>query len=226
MDTKPKLTFKKAFIVVTALIAWFALILQSSLSIPTYLNTGRTLPGAITQLLSYFTILSNILIAFSLSAIALKPDSLSGRYFLRSSVNTALAVYITIVGLTYNLILRKAVALEGFWRLADELLHVAIPLLFIIYWIFFAPKAALKWRDLYLGLIFPLVYLVCILIRGAISGYYPYPFMDVNKLGYPTVALHSAGMLLAFVLVSVLFISIGRYQYKKGLTANNSSFKL
>jgi len=49
--------------------------------------------------------------------------------------------------------------------------------------------------------------------------------MDVNKLGYPTVALHSAGMLLAFVLVSVLFISIGRYQYKKGLTANNSSFQ-
>jgi len=210
-----QLTLKKAFIILTVCIAWFALILQFSLSIPAYLNNGRTLAGTIIHLLSYFTILSNILIAESLSVILLKPQSVIGKYFLKDSISGALAVYITIVGLTYNLVLRNILTLEGFWRLADELLHVIVPLLYVLYWILFAPKAALKWRDIYYWLIFPLFYLIFIIIRGAVSSYYPYPFMNVVKLGYPAVALNSTAMLTGFVLVSILFVLVGRFQRKK-----------
>ena len=124
-----KLTMKTAYMALTALVAWFAIILQFSISFPAYLSEGRTLPGIIVQLLSYFTILSNILVAVGISASLLKPESTWGKYFSKASVTGATAVYIITVGITYNLILRNIIILEGFSILANELLHVVVPLL-------------------------------------------------------------------------------------------------
>jgi len=107
--------------------------------------------------------------------------------------------------------------LEGFSVLANELLHVVVPVLYVLYWFLFAAKARLKWGELYYWLIYPLVYLVYILIRGAISGYYPYPFVDVNVLGYATVAINSLGMIAGFAILSALLILTGRSMYKSNI---------
>ena len=45
----------------------------------------------------------------------------------------------------------------------------------------------LRWKDAVAWLAYPGVYLVYILARGAVSGLYPYPFVDVNVLGYAGV---------------------------------------
>ena len=209
-----KISIKTTFMALTALVAWFAIILQFYISFSVYVTEGRTVGGILVQLLSYFTILSNILVAKSLTVSLLAPTSKWGKYFSSASVTGAITVYIATVGITYNIILRNLIILEGFSILANELLHVVVPVLYVIYWILFTTRARLKWSEIYYWLIYPLIYLIYILIRGAISGYYPYPFVDVGRLGYSNVVINSLGMIAGFVVLSVLLILTGRSMSK------------
>ena len=94
--------------------------------------------------------------------------------------------------------------------MVDELLHSIIPVLFIIYWIVFKAKSKLRFASAFPWLLYPLVYVIYILIRGSFSGFFPYPFVDVGKLGYPKVFINCFYLFLAFLMVSLLVIFIGR----------------
>ena len=43
-----------------------------------------------------------------------------------------------------------------------------------------------------------------------VTGWYPYPFIDVTKLGYGRMLLNSAGLILAFLALELLFVGLGR----------------
>jgi hypothetical protein len=94
--------------------------------------------------------------------------------------------------------------------LADNLLHSIIPVLYLIFWIFFVRKQSLQWKDIFPWLIYPLVYLVYVLIRGAYFGVYPYPFVDVVQLGYARVMLNSLGVTAMILLFSLLFVGLSK----------------
>jgi len=55
-----------------------------------------------------------------------------GIIFFEAGVITAITVYITIVGLVYNVILRFLWKPEGLQFIVDELLHTVIPLLLLV----------------------------------------------------------------------------------------------
>ncbi|MNH47553.1 hypothetical protein D3C79_1108490 [compost metagenome] len=40
---------------------------------------------------------------------------------------------------------------------------------------------------------------------------YPYPFIDVEKLGYPQVFINAGGLLAGFVLIALLLIGWDRW---------------
>ena len=42
-------------------------------------------------------------------------------------------------------------------------------------------------------------------VRGAVTGWYPYPFLDVTEVGYPTALLAVAGVLVLGVVLLLLF---------------------
>lgn len=197
-----------------AIIAWFAVILQFILFIPVYVEKGRTVAGTIVHFLSYFTIQTNTLLAFSLTIILLSPKSYLGRFFSKTSTATAIAVYITIVSLVYNLVLRRLNHQQGIFRLDDELLHVIVPVLYILYWFFLLPKQGLSWKMAINWLAFPFLYLIYILIRGAVCGYYPYFFLDVKKYGFLQIMINSSVLLVVFAFFNSLFILIGKWQSK------------
>ena len=48
------------------------------------------------------------------------------------------------------------------------------------------------------------------LLHGAVSGWYPYPFLDVSELGYPRTLLNIAGLVLAFLVLELALVGIGR----------------
>jgi hypothetical protein len=196
---------KQTFLIIGATITWFAIGLQFYLII---LNRVASVSETIIRFFSFYTILTNILVALCLTVLLLKPNSRWGIYFSRPGVLTAATINITIVGLLYNLILRQIWSPEGFQRVADELLHVVIPVLFIMYWFLFAPKSGLGWQNAFPWLLYPLVYAIFVLFRGALSGFYPYPFINVNTLGYIKVLLNSVGLFIGFFLLSQLFIAI------------------
>ena len=196
---------------IIAVLGWFAIFLQLYLII---VNRVASVPETIVRFFSFFTILTNILVAICFSVIWIKPKNKWELFFLNNKTQTAITLYILIVGIVYNLILRLLWAPTGFQKVADELLHLVIPLLVFVYWIFITKKINLKFNDIFLWLIYPFVYLVLILIRGHFNGYYPYPFVDVIQLGYKTVFINTFFVILAFLIVGILLIGISKMKNK------------
>lgn len=190
-----------------ALVGWFAVILQLWLII---VNRVVSIPETIFRFFSYFTILSNILVAICYTCALIGRPTPFTRFFRKPTTLTAVTVYISIVGIVYNIILRSLWNPIGLQQLVDEILHSIAPLLFIIYWLVFVQKGALRWGHAFSWLFFPMVYLVYILIQGGYNGFYPYPFIDAATIGYPDLALNSLILLIAFLGTSLLFIGIGK----------------
>lgn len=201
------LKLNSRFFAIIAILGWFAVVLQLYLII---INRVVSLSETIVRFFSFFTIQSNILVAVCFTFLWLKPKSKWGLFFSKPKNTTAITLYITIVGLVYNAILRFLWAPTGSQKVVDELLHLVIPILVLLYWILFVPKKTLEFKNIFPWLIFPAVYLVYTLIRGAFFSFYPYPFIDVILLGYDKVLLNSFFMLLAFVFFGTLFIGIGK----------------
>lgn len=192
-----------------AIVAWFAVGIQLVLIIQ---NRVTDIPETLIRFFSFFTILTNILVALHASLVACR-TTIKG-WWLLSTTATAIAVYILVVGFVYNVVLRQLWAPVGLQKLVDELLHVVVPLLYFVYWIKFVNPVRLPWRKAVTWLLYPLVYLAIVLIRGSISNYYPYPFLDVFNHGYQTVMISCAAMLLLFLLLSVAFIALSRYRFR------------
>src|SRR5690606_12194116 len=98
-----------------------------------------------------------------------------------------------IVGMIYVLVLRDLWNPQGLQLWVDAALHYVIPILFIIHWLNYVPKRKLVWFHSIVWLIPPLLYIAYILIRGDLTGYYPYPFLDVDRSGSATVLYNTAG---------------------------------
>ena len=191
--------FYRIFLSVLAVLAWFALASQLYI-IMRYRTTS--VGATLVQYFSYYTILTNIMIAWVCTVLFIRREDTSGR----KKVLTAILVYILTVGLTYNLILRSLWKPEGLQLLADNLLHSIIPLLYLVFWLIFVKKHTLQWNNFLPWLIYPLLYLIYVMIRGAIFGVYPYPFIDVAQIGYQKALLNAVmvtGVIVIFSLLSV-----------------------
>lgn len=194
-------------VIFIAIAGWFAIIFQFYLAI---LNRKLSLPGTIVQFFSYFTILTNLIVAICTTYIAFKLNSTWGRFFSKPGILTAITLYIVVVGLVYNFILRFLWAPQGLQKVVDELLHTLIPLLFLLYWSLFVPKEGLQWKQVFRWLLFPFIYSIYILGRGTFTGLYPYPFMDVVQLGYKSVLINCAYLVIVFLFGALLFVGVGK----------------
>ncbi|MEO6167977.1 MAG: Pr6Pr family membrane protein, partial [Chitinophagales bacterium] len=86
---------RRVLLMFGAMMGWVALILQLYLSI---VNRTTSLPESLIRYFTYFTILTNILVALSFTIQWLAPDSRSGRFFSLPQTATAVTVYIVVVG--------------------------------------------------------------------------------------------------------------------------------
>jgi hypothetical protein len=198
----------RVYAAVGALLGWFALALQLYLMLVQSLVPERL--GTMITFFSFFTILTNILTASVFTAVAFHPKHGWGKWLCRPSAQAATAVYIAIVGMVYQLLLRQLWNPQGAQWVADVLLHSMVPVGYVVYWLLFAPRAGLSWKDSVTWLIYPGVYLVYVLARGAVSGLYPYPFVDVNVLGYGGVLARSGLLMLVFLGMGLLVVAIGQ----------------
>jgi hypothetical protein len=189
-----------------ALVSWFTVITQLVLSLQ---NSVIPPLQTVVKFISYFTILTNTLVALFFTA-SLLPNSRLYAFFSRKDRGTAIAVYITIVCVVYQVLLRPIWNPEGLQRIVDELLHSFIPFYFVYYWFTFIDKTKSEFSNIVSWSVYLLVYIGYSLMRGAIAGIYPYPFIDVTQLGYPMALLNTLGVLVFFVLISTAFIIIAK----------------
>lgn len=186
---------------VISITGWVAIAVQLH---ATFELTG-SLAQALWVIARYFTILTNLLVAIVMSGIAL------GRPGFRSPVLVGGATLaIVLVGAVYMTLLRGMVELSGGALIADFLLHKLVPVLTLFFWLLLADKGGLRWRDPILWSVYPLAYLAYALLRGGFEQKYPYPFIDVGRIGWPQAIANSAAIAVAFLIAGFVFVLLGR----------------
>jgi len=85
-----------------------------------------------------------------------------------------------------------------------------MPCIAVLDWIVLPPAAVLGRRELMICLIFPIAYVICTLVRGYVTGWYPYPFLNPGLVGAGGVAAYVAGITLAFLFFGWALIEVGR----------------
>ncbi|MBA1376589.1 Pr6Pr family membrane protein [Pseudomonas brassicacearum] len=194
-----------------ALLGWVGLSVQLYLILLGRWELGASLLGGLVNFFSFFTVLTNTLAAVVLTWELTPRESAVRRWFLLPAVRSGIAVSIALVGLAYNVLLRHLWQPEGWQFVADELLHDVMPVLFIIYWGLWVPKGTLRLGHIGLWMIYPLVYFAYILLRGDLLAAYPYPFIDVARLGYPQVFINAGGVLAGFVGIALGVVGLDRW---------------
>lgn len=198
---------KNTLSILFATIAWFSVLTQYNLMIE-----NRVIPILETTIrfFSFFTILTNLLVAIYFTLSLIKKENRVLSIINKPGTLTAVTVYITIVGLVYQILLRHVWDPKGMQRVIDELLHSAIPILVTIFWYLYEEKKSIAYKQILKWLIYPLIYLLFILIRGEFSNFYPYPFVNITNLGLKQVLINSAGLILFFSCLSAGYIKLGK----------------
>ena len=159
---------------------------------------------------SYFTILTNLLVGMACVAPVVRPEGRVARFFLRPEVRAAVALYVIVMALVYAVILAPIYHPQGAQKWVDHVLHRVVPLMYLADWALLVPKGSLTPRNAAAWMAFPLVYGGYTLVHGAWAGWYPYPFMAVDQLGYPQVLANVAGMSLGFAGLGLVLVGVDR----------------
>ncbi len=184
---------------------------------------------SIVNFFSFFTNLSNILAALLFvggagwmaaqrSAPAASDPAMRDPD-MRDTLRGASTMNMVVVALVYAALLRNA-DLGALRPWVNTVLHGIMPVAVVVEWLYQPPRTPLGIRDLLRWEIFPLCYLVYTLTRGAVVGWYPYPFLNPAAAGgYGAVALYGCGILVTFLLVGWAVMASGNLRRRQTVAA-------
>lgn len=156
----------------------------------------------------YFTIQSNVFVAVALGVTLVAAARRRRADRVVSLLRGAATVSIATTGVVYNtLLVNVDVQTSVSW--ANDVLHRWMPLYMVLDWLLFSDRARLVMRDVWWFLVYPAVWLVVVLVRGATDGWVPYPFLNPSQ-GYGVVALYCLGVAVFIALMGVLVVGMSR----------------
>lgn len=196
---------QKHFELIGFFLGWISVIAQFILIIQ---NRQEEMVETIIRFFSFFTILTNILVALFYTAKVFKPAGDYLKIFRLNGAVAAITTYILIVGLVYQFFLRGIWEPKGAQMVVDEILHTIVPLYFLTYWYFFSTGKNIKFGEVILWLLYPVFYLGFALSRGLMSGFYPYPFINISEIGITQVLINSALIVVLILVVLGLLVYI------------------
>jgi hypothetical protein len=172
--------------------------------VATLIERGRFNPG---NLFSFFTIESNLFAVAVLLVSAVTP--VHGRLLIM--FRGAATLYMAVTGIVFSVLLA---GIEGAEFTAvpwdNTVLHFLGPIFVVADWFIARPPQRIAFRGALIWLVYPFAYGAYSLIRGAIVGWYPYPFLDPDEHGYPSIAATIVGLtLFAAVLMWIIVFFTG-----------------
>ncbi|WP_051378756.1 Pr6Pr family membrane protein [Derxia gummosa] len=213
----------RAFAGALAVFTWASLVFQLVLALEYSLGIGRTLPAALGVYFGYFTILTNGLVALAASFGALAPASPAGRWLLRPRVSGGITAAIVLVGLGHHFLLRAMAPDAGPQWLADTLLHYCTPPAWCLWWWWAARSQPLASRDVALWCGYPVGYFVMTLLRGAVTGLYPYPFLELPVIGLERTLVNAFALLGVFAATGYALVALDRLARRASHLARSTS---
>lgn len=162
-----------------------------------------------TRFFLFFTVLSNLLA----TAVFLEGGrrQLTGAAPVPDLWRGLAVVVMTVTFIVFSVLLsdlQEQLQTNVVW--VDTVLHRVMPVAVMADWLIEPPHRPLTFRRaLVPWLAPPLAWTAFTLLRGAVDGWYPYPFLNPSNGGYTTVALYCAAILVLLVLVVWLVATIG-----------------
>ena len=171
------------------------------------MNTGESAEAVgvgtrLVRLVSYFTIQSNLFVLAVSITLAVAPRR-DGRVWRVLRLDSLLAIAVT--GVVYNTLLAPLVHLQGIALWTNTALHVVSPVATLVVWGLVGPRPRITWVAVGWAFVWPLAWIVYTFVRGAVTGWYPYPFLDAAAVGYPR-ALGATGLVIVLALVLALVL--------------------
>ena len=158
--------------------------------------------------LSFFTIQSNILGVAALFLLVLVPRA--RRTPLVDGARSAAVLYMAITGVVFALLLSGLQAeLQTTIPWVDFTVHKLMPFVLVADWLLDPPRHRLPRWTVLAWLAYPAAWLVYTLVRGASVDWYPYPFVDVSRLGYDGVLVRAAVLTLCFAAAAAALLWLG-----------------
>lgn len=207
---------KSSIAIVMAIMGWVALYLKLQLRVE--IEDAPT-SESILRYFSYFSILTNLMVTMCFSVIVLLKKRQT--IFHKPGTITALAAFMTFVGFAYHILLKSIWNPTGLTMVLDEIHHTFVPLVTILFWYLYENKSVISFKKLSIWSLYPLIYILWVLLRGKFSSFYPYYFLDVNNLGLQQVIINALGLFV--VIISFLF----SYYYvgKKLIEVANNGYR-
>lgn len=154
------------------------------------------------EFFSYFTIQSNLLVAIAAVLLAVKPDRNSAGFRV---LRIAGLFGITVTFVVYQLLLSNLANFTGVAAASNIGLHYVVPALVILGWLLFGPRRLVTWRALFFAMLWPLAFVLLTVVQGMVTGFYPYPFVNVEVLGFARAAMNGLGIMFLLFAVGVCY---------------------
>jgi hypothetical protein len=145
---------------------------------------------------------SNILVGIAAVSLALAPGR-DGRWWRVLRLDALVGISVT--GVVYTTVLRTQHQLHGWAVVTDGVFHYLVPLATVAGWLAFGPRRRCDARTARWALAWPLAWLAYTLLHGYVTGWYPYPFIDVTRHGYGGVALNSLAVTAVLAVMIAVF---------------------
>ena len=169
---------------------------------------------SILNFFSFFTNLSNLFAAAVLLLGAIGFFVNPQRWYASTRVRYISTANMTIVGIVFAVLLRD-VDLGSLLPWINFVLHYIMPCVVVLDWLIAPPERRLRSADLMSALIFPVLYLLYVVLRGHSVDWYPYPFLNPATVGgYGIVALYSLGIALTFLAAGAALLFLGNHLVK------------
>jgi hypothetical protein len=161
-----------------------------------------TMTERLVRLFSYFTIQSNLLVAVASALLVVRPAR-TGRVPAVLHLDALLCIAMT--GVVYHAVLaEQSLALTPSGDLANFLLHTVTPVGAWLVWLLVGPRPRFGGSTVAWSLAYPLAWIGYTFVRGSVTGWYPYPFLDVGGIGMATAARNTALVAVTFGVLALL----------------------
>ncbi|MDP4142860.1 MAG: Pr6Pr family membrane protein [Bacillota bacterium] len=215
-----KIKFITFYRLLFSVVAWAGIIIMLINNVSG--KSGHELTMAIENYFSYFTTESNIMVALILTLSVLYRNA-EKPVFLKPQIKGAVTLYITITGIIYHVLLRNVQPPHGIGVYSNLILHYIMPIAFVVDWIIADVRGIYKWKYAMIWLCYPIIYLIFTLIRGSFTLFYPYPFVNVTKLGYGGVAENALVLTVLFSMLGLIYVIIDKISLRLLNSKNNDS---
>ena len=154
--------------------------------------------------LRYFTIQSNILVILVCLLYLFQIEFKGSKYLYHA---TLLSILVT------SIVFHTMLTGYGL-TLKNHLTHTFAPFMYSVFYVLFVHKSV-SFKLFWTTLIHPLGYFIIFMIYGALTQFYPYPFMDVELIGWGNVLRISLLILFPAMIVGAMLLTLLKIKIEK-----------